>query len=66
MNGKERILTALAVRQPDRVPLYIHGINEAPIIGIGRHLTDGLPEPGPFHQMTAGRISGGPLDETPQ
>jgi hypothetical protein len=35
MNGKERILTALAVRQP----LYIHGINEAPIIGIGRHLT---------------------------
>jgi len=43
MNGKERILTALAVRQPDRVPLYIHGINEAPIIGIGRHLTDGLP-----------------------
>ncbi len=52
MNGKERILTALAVRQPDRVPLYIHGINEAPIIGIGRHLTDGLPEPRQFHEMT--------------
>jgi uroporphyrinogen decarboxylase len=54
MNGKERILTALAVRQPDRVPLYIHGINEAPIIGIGRHLTDGLPEPRQFHEMTDG------------
>jgi len=52
MNGKERILTALAVQTPDRVPLYIHGINEAPIIGIGRHLTDGLPEPRQFHEMT--------------
>jgi hypothetical protein len=45
MNGRERILTALSVREPDRVPLYIHGINEAPIIGIGRHLKEGLPEP---------------------
>ena len=54
MNGKERILNALAVQQPDRVPLYIHGINEAPIIGIGRHLTDGLPEPRQFHEMTDG------------
>ncbi len=52
MNAKERILTALTVRQPDRVPLYIHGINEAPIIGIGRHLTDGLPEARQFHEMT--------------
>jgi uroporphyrinogen decarboxylase len=51
MTGKERILTALSVQQPDRVPLYIHGINEAPIIGIGRHLTDGLPEPKGFHEM---------------
>ena len=45
MDGRERILTALSVREPDRVPLYIHGINEAPIIGIGRHLKEGLPEP---------------------
>jgi hypothetical protein len=45
MNGKERILTALELREPDCVPLYIHGINEAPIIGIGKTLTDGLPEP---------------------
>jgi uroporphyrinogen-III decarboxylase len=52
MTGKERILTALSVEEPDRVPLYIHGINEAPIIGIGRHLTDGLPEPKEFHEMS--------------
>ena len=44
MNGKQRIITALNLQQPDRVPLYIHGINEAPIIGIGKHLTDGLPD----------------------
>ena len=51
MTGKERTLTALSVERPDRVPLYIHAINEAPIIGIGRHLTDGLPEPKEFHEM---------------
>src|SRR5210317_1864447 len=51
MNGKDRILTALEVREPDCVPLYIHGINEAPIIGIGLHLTDGLPEPQDFRLM---------------
>ena len=52
MTGRERILTALNVEQPDRVPLYIHGINEAPIIGIGRHLTDALPETTDFYEMT--------------
>jgi len=51
MTGKDRILTALSVKEPDRVPLYIHGINEAPIIGIGRHITEGLPEPKPFQEM---------------
>jgi hypothetical protein len=51
MNGKERILTALELREPDCVPLYIHGINEAPIIGIGKNLTDGLPEPRDFRLM---------------
>jgi len=51
MNGKERILTALELREPDCVPLYIHGINEKPIIGIGKHLTDGLPEPQDFRLM---------------
>jgi uroporphyrinogen decarboxylase len=52
MTGRERILTALSLGKPDRVPLYIHGINEAPIIGIGRRLTDGLPEPKEFYAMT--------------
>ncbi len=52
MNGKERILTALARKEPDMVPLYIHGINEAPIIGIGKHLTDGLPDPKDFRIMS--------------
>jgi len=51
MNGKERILKALEVREADCVPLYIHGINEAPIIGIGKHLTDSLPEPQDFRLM---------------
>ena len=51
MNGKQRILTALERRAPDRVPLYIHGINEAPIIGIGKHFTDGLPEVRDFRLM---------------
>ena len=51
MKSRQRILTALRVQQPDRVPLYIHGINEAPIIGIGRHITDGLPAVKQFHEM---------------
>ena len=54
MNGKERILTALDLGQADCVPLYIHGINEAPIIGIGKHLTEALPEPGDFRLMNEG------------
>ncbi len=52
MNSKERILTALDGGQPDRVPLYIHGINEGPIIGIARDLTEGMPELKPFTEMT--------------
>lgn len=51
MNGKERIITALEVREPDRVPLYIHGINEAPIIRIAKHLTDDLPEEKEIYEM---------------
>jgi uroporphyrinogen decarboxylase len=51
MNGKQRIIAALELKQPDCVPLYIHGINEAPIIGIGKFLTTGLPEPKDFRLM---------------
>ena len=48
MKGKERIITALSVQQPDRVPLYIHGINEAPIIGIGKHIPTASLNPSSF------------------
>lgn len=51
MNGKQRIITALEVKEPDCVPLYIHGINEAPIIGIGKHFREDLPEPQDFRLM---------------
>jgi uroporphyrinogen decarboxylase len=51
MNGKQRIITALEIKESDYVPLYIHGINEGPIIGIGKQLTDGLPEPQDFRLM---------------
>ncbi|MBU2513567.1 hypothetical protein KJ966_19675 [bacterium] len=44
MKGIERITKALNLEEADRVPLYIHAINEAPIIGIGKHITDGLPD----------------------
>lgn len=52
MNGKERILTALNREVPDRVPLYIHGINEAPIVGIGRRIGADVPEAREFHTMS--------------
>lgn len=52
MNGKQRILKILGGEQADRVPLYIHGINEGPIIGIGHHITDGLPAVNDFRKMT--------------
>jgi len=51
MNGKKRILTALNPGQADQVPLYIHGINEAPIIGIGQQITQGLPQVTDFRKM---------------
>jgi len=51
MTGKQRILTAMSLKEPDRVPLYIHAINEQPIIGIGRHITEGLPDPKSFYEM---------------
>ena len=44
MSGKERIMAALSLEIPDRVPLYIHGINEAPIVGIGKKIDADVPE----------------------
>ncbi|MBS3755729.1 MAG: hypothetical protein KGY56_08545 [Desulfobacterales bacterium] len=51
MTGRERIISALSIEEPDRVPLFIHGINEGPIMGIGKYLTDGLPEGKTIDQM---------------
>lgn len=52
MNGKQRILKSLNIEEPDRVPLFIHGINEGPIMGVGKHLVEGLPLGKQVHQMT--------------
>lgn len=44
MNAKERILRALEPGEPDRVPVFEMGINEASIVGLGKHFTDKVPE----------------------
>ena len=44
MNGRERILTALSLGIPDRVPHLELAYNESSIIGIARHFTDDLPK----------------------
>ena len=43
MTSKERILKALEPGEPDRVPIFEMGINEASIVGLGRHFTDDVP-----------------------
>jgi len=52
MNGRDRIIKALNKEEADRVPLFIHGINEGPIMGVGKYLTDGLPLDKTMDQMT--------------
>jgi uroporphyrinogen decarboxylase len=52
VNGKQRILTALDVQQPDRVPVWIHAINEAAIANIGRLITAGVPEVKAVNRMS--------------
>ena len=51
MNGKQRILKALSIEEADRVPLFIHGINEGPIMGVWQHLMENLPVGKQIHQM---------------
>lgn len=41
MNSRERILTALDQRQPDRVPIFELYINEAPIVHLAERLRSG-------------------------
>ena len=43
MNGKERIFTALECKEPDTVPIFEMGINEASIVNLGRHFTEDVP-----------------------
>jgi uroporphyrinogen decarboxylase len=43
MTGKQRILKALEPGEPDRVPVFEMGINEASIVNLGRHFTDDVP-----------------------
>ena len=54
MTGKERILTALALGQPDRVPVWEQAYNEPSIVAIARHFVDPalLPEPKFILDMT--------------
>ena len=43
MKAKERILEALELKEPDRVPIFELGINEASIVNLGKHFTDDVP-----------------------
>lgn len=52
MTGKERMLTALDRREPDRVPVWEMAFNEESIIKIGRFFTDDLPPMKFASQMT--------------
>jgi len=44
VNGRERLLMALEVRQPDRGPVWIHAINEIAVVDTGRVMREGVPE----------------------
>ncbi len=43
MTGKERIMTALECKEPDTVPIFEMGLNEASIVNLGKHFTDDVP-----------------------
>ena len=43
MQPRERMLTALELKQPDRVPVWELAFNEASIIGVARHFTSDVP-----------------------
>ena len=52
MTGKERMLEALARREPDRVPVWEIAFNEESIIKLGANYTDDLPPVKFAQQMT--------------
>ena len=49
MTGKERILKALDLGEPDTVPVFEMGINEGSIVNLGKHFTNDVP---PVKHMT--------------
>lgn len=51
MTGKERMMTALAHGQPDRVPIWELAFNEESIIKIGRLFTQDVPPVKLVHEM---------------
>jgi len=52
MTGKERLMTALSLGEPDRVPVWELAFNEESIIKLGRLFTDDVPTLKLVHQMT--------------
>ncbi len=52
MTGKERMITAISRREPDRVPVWEMAFNEESIINLGRFFTDDLPPKKFAQQMT--------------
>ena len=51
MTGKERMITALSLGEPDRVPVWETAYNEESIIKIGRVFTDQVPPVKSVHRM---------------
>lgn len=52
MLPRERMLTALELGRPDRVPVWELAFNEESIIGVARHFTSDLPPLKPVSDMT--------------
>jgi len=52
MTGRERMLEAFALREPDRVPVWEMAFNEESIIKLGRFFTDDVPPMKFVQQMT--------------
>ncbi len=46
MNGRERMIAALSLQVPDRVPHWELAYNESSVVNIARHFTDDLPAAG--------------------
>jgi uroporphyrinogen decarboxylase len=54
MNGRERVMTALSIGVPDRVPHLELAYNESSIVEIARCFTEDVPEPDYIQRMDLG------------